>query len=279
MFHVSERHPLSAVASKVRPALAISALLLLLSLLPGVVLGSSGRDVVESLQRTLPSWRVAAEPVWSASGRQHPPGIPTVRTLEGFPASAAKVADLNHFQQLFEAGVQHECALVAVGPVRASERWSGRASFETAWSRSTPDKRIFLSFAKADALAAFEVKRALERDGYICFTYIHGAKNEPWVNSVDVGSYFRQAGVHLVIDSPAARRSAGVNVERSALASLDRGTEPREVPRQRAVTPSESEGSVHSAAEPCCKLCRYLNGVLVGCGPRQCGPQCRNARP
>lgn len=259
-----------------------TALFLWLFLIPRVVIAGGLQDVIQSL-RSAHLESLTAESSWSATARRQPPEAPTVRPLDGFPALTEELPDRDHFQQLFESGIRHECALVAVGPVADGKRPAQmkRVAFEATWSQAVPDHRVFLSFARADAWGALLVKIVLEMKGYVCFLYIDGAQNEPWVNAVDVGSYFKQAGVHLVIDSAAARHSAAVDAERIALSFLQSdktSVDQPPLPRMRSTT--ESERTVtESAGEPCCKLCRYVDGILIECGPIQCGPQCQNARP
>ena len=48
---------------------------------------------------------------------------------------------------------------------------------------------------------------------------------------------------------------------------------------QPAPAPKEPDAESRSAREyPCCKLCTYKNGKLVGCGAVECGPQCLEAQ-
>lgn len=144
--------------------------------------------------------------------------------------------------------------------------------FPRLWRRAPPANRVFIAFSRRDAAAASAVRRALEKQGYVCFTYIHGQSREPWANAVEVGRYFREAGNHLVIDSRAARASKGVRLEAHALAK------PEAVKAAKAAQAKPPPGKQGRAGDPCCKVCYYLNGRLVGCGPVTCGPQCANAR-
>ena len=48
----------------------------------------------------------------------------------------------------------------------------------------------------------------------------------------------------------------------------------------RPAGPPRARAPKERAAEyPCCRLCTYRNGVKVGCGPVQCGPQCEDSKP
>src|SRR5947209_512306 len=92
--------------------------LLLFSLLATSNLFGSERDVIQVLQAGGKS-KIAAEATWTAKKQQHPPEVPTLRPLKGFPVRSKRAPDYDHFQRLFNAGVRHECALVAVGPIQA----------------------------------------------------------------------------------------------------------------------------------------------------------------
>ena len=118
------------------------------------------------------------------------------------------------------------------------------------WRRAPPSKRVYIAFARQDLAAATTVRRALEKKGYLCFIYTPGQRRPAWANPAELGRYFREAGLHLVLDSRAARSSKGVRFEAHA------------VPGKKT----------------CCKLCYSLNGMLAGCDQVTCGGQCANAR-
>jgi hypothetical protein len=87
--------------------------------------------------------------------------------------------------------------------------------------------------------------------------------------------------VHLVIDSPAARQSRGVQLEALALNHRTDSWDQPEVSQAPATdrNPGNRKGgrSRETQSEPCCKVCYYRNGILVYCDPPTCGPQCHGA--
>ncbi|MEN0062247.1 MAG: hypothetical protein AAGA48_08850 [Myxococcota bacterium] len=76
-------------------------------------------------------------------------------------------------------------------------------------------KRAFLSFTEADLESAMVIKTALERQlGYDVFAYRSLGRSQPWTTPRRAGTYFAQANVRLVVDTPASRRSSGVAFEK-----------------------------------------------------------------
>lgn len=209
---------------------------------------------------------------WSEKTKSAPPKTPTLAPLRGFPARGGSGHQWKSFDDFFRAGAFEDAALIAVrGKARPKAKVA--QEFPRMWRRASPANRVFIAFSRRDAAAANAVRRALERKGYVCFTYIHGQTREPWANAVEVGRYFREAGTHLVIDSQAARASKGVRLEAHALASPEKAK--AQARSKKSSPPPEAE---RKRGDPCCRVCYYLNGRLVGCDPVTCGPQCANAR-
>jgi hypothetical protein len=219
---------------------------------------------------------VQTRTTWSAKAKATAPKMPTVAPLRGFPARVDGSRRWKTFDDCFRAGAFRDSALIAVGGQPKSAR--PRRDLPRLWKKAAPSKRVFISFAREDLPAVRKVRRELERKGYVCFTYVRGQSKEPWANAVEVGRYFREAGRHLVVDSRAARRSRGVQVEALALPAIRKAA----VESRTPVPATRMRGRQRVPAargQPCCKLCEYVNGVLVGCGPVTCGPQCVNALP
>lgn len=61
--------------------------------------------------------------------------------------------------------------------------------------------------------AAAKAKTALEQSGYVVFLFLKGKNEKPWASPGLVGEVFAQATHRLVIDTAAARGSAGVRFE------------------------------------------------------------------
>ena len=92
-----------------------------------------------------------------------------------------------------------------------------------------------------------------------------------FVNAVETGQFFRAAGHRFVIDTMNARSSAAVNAEALALKGGSRRATSPVIPPP-VVSPT--------ASVPCCKVCHYRNGVLIGCDPPVCSAViCSKARP
>ncbi|HET8773247.1 MAG TPA: hypothetical protein VFP80_05630, partial [Thermoanaerobaculia bacterium] len=200
---------------------------------------------------------------WSEKTKSAPPKTPTLAPLRGFPARGASGHQWKSFDDFFRAGAFEDAALIAVrGKARPKAKLA--QEFPRLWRRAPPANRVFIAFSRRDAAAANAVRRALEGKGYVCFTYIHGQTREPWANAVEVGRYFREAGNHLVIDSRAARASQGVRLEAHALARPEAMKAAKAAKAAKAKPPPAKQGR---AGDPCCRVCYYLNGRLVGCDP------------
>ena len=225
------------------------------------------QSLLKSLQPSLAKDNVEVRLSWS--GADKAPGSAVLAPLDGFPINRGLVKKTSSFGQLFEAGAFHDAALMAVGPNHTRTPLKPR-EFLKHWEIASPEKRVFLSFTRDDVEVAVKVRNALEAEGYFCFTYLEGVESQPWANSVQVGKFFRESGVQLVIDSPAARKSEGVQREALALIYKKGGWDP---PIVKPVV-DRQPGSV-----PCCRLCtvKEPGHIIVDCGPRQCGEQCIGA--
>lgn len=201
---------------------------------------------------------------------------PQLTRLENFPfTDSSKIRNSGRFTTHFEAGVFTESYLVAVDIGRPYPDIS-EDEFEKVWGDAPKDKRIFVSFSRKDIEYAERVRAALEAEDYVTFLYLNGSSKYPQTNAVQVGTYFKKAGNHLVIDTQNARSSMGVIAEAQALRAMRSGK--RKIfgtPEKKIDTPPPSG----SAKVPCCKLCWYKNGIRTRCNPVECGPQCRRARP
>jgi hypothetical protein len=228
------------------------------------------RELASALRGT----GVGVRTSWSEKVKAKAPVAPTLAPLRGFPLSKEKGLKTRRFEELFKAGAFEDAALIAVSG-KGRPKASVARELPRLWKRAPPSKRVFIAFARGDLRAANAIRRALEGKGYLCFTYIHGrSSNVPWANAVEVGRYFREAGVHLVIDSRAARASKGVRLEAHALPQLRSAP----VAKTKKTTTSAAPSTSKRNGQPCCKVCYYLNGMLVGCDPVTCGAHCANAR-
>jgi len=250
---------------------------LLLTLL---IFGLSAFAQEDLLRSVIPDFKgtgVSVRTKWSAS--KVIPSRPTLAPLRGFPITDTSLGS-QKFSELFNAGAFQEAALVAVNDGQVVDTKPRRTAFEQRWKSANKAQRVFISFSKADIETAKTVRNVLERNGYTCFMYINETGQRPWTNSVKVGQFFRNAGTHLVIDSKAARRSAGVQLEAQALNVVE-GRSPKPASTKTTVSETSKPRTPTKSKEtsyPCCKLCHYRNGVLIGCGPVTCGVQCVGAQ-
>lgn len=231
-----------------------------------VALGLAAREsLLRELRDSLRGTGVGVRTEWSSKARATAPKTPTLAPLIGFPLTTMQSSPPRRSSELFRARTFEDAALIAVTGKRRA-RLSVALDIPRLWRRAPPARRVFVAFARHDLNAANAVRRALERQGYHCFLYIPGKQTAPWADPVELGRYFREAGVRLVIDSRAARANKGVRLEAHALPPA----------RPGVARPGVAEET--SKREPCCKVCYYLNGMLAGCDPITCGAHCANAR-
>lgn len=86
-------------------------------------------------------------------------------------------------------------------------------AFMDTWSAAPASKRVFISFTSADSAHAREVARALQRLGYVAFVFVEAPGAAPRYSPERVGKLFAEAGHHLALDTPRARKSPGVWLE------------------------------------------------------------------
>jgi hypothetical protein len=155
---------------------------------------------------------------------------PRLAKLAGFPIvpGVAGTNDGRGWSKPFDDG-----ALGYVASYRPASNDTNPASeadaadaekFLSAWRNVEEDARVFVAFTRADVESAQKVADAFRAKGYVVFTYLKSGEATPWANPEIVGRLFREAGHHLVIDSPKARESSGVVFEALALARLKETT-------------------------------------------------------
>jgi hypothetical protein len=214
----------------------------------------------------------------SATGQDRVGTRPQLTHLQNLPVEGTPIdSEPYNFEKYFRSGAFTESVLVAVG--KAPEPAALDAEkFKQVWEAASQESRLFISFSGKDLNYALHVSEALQAQGYATFLY----KNELGklgFNAVDVGRFFSEAGGHLVIDTPEARRSVAVGAEARALLSMRQArTRPNPLkpnPVQRRsfedlFGPNRSQfGENH-----CCKRCTKRGGIVINCGPVECGPQC-----
>lgn len=200
------------------------------------------------------------------------PSRPQLMPLENFRSTVTANMTSSKFASLFIQGVHFESALFAVNDSTGRTYTDPRA-FRSRWSDVSTNQRVFVSFSSVNSRVANSVVTAFQSAGYSTFVYT-GQDAFGRFNAVDTGNYFRQAGHKFVLDSATARTSNAVAVE-AYLARNGGNAFPPGLLNRPTGGPSlrpQRDGS------PCCKLCRYRNGILMGCDPPTCGPQCRSAR-
>jgi hypothetical protein len=228
-------------------------------------------DLIQSLAGRLRQKGIHTRTQWTA-GNTAVNRKPTLSPLEGFPADTSLINNQTWLHDLFTTGVFHDSALLAI-EADPHVRRSTADEFKRRWNESPKTQRVFISFTRNDNHAAQIIKSELESQGYECFTYLRG--DETWTNVVEVGHFFNEAGVHLVIDSAAARRSGGVQLEALVKNGLISGTSK---PLEKRVDCADLLAP-HKVGEECCQLCYYEGDKLVNCVSMGCGPQCAGLGP
>lgn len=158
---------------------------------------------------------------------------PRVALLSGVPNRRSAAGAV-------EAPWMREFRTGAMGFVAALGPSAGAApvtvdDFLNRWNAVSRDKRVFLSFTRADAHLADAAAEALRSQGYVTFTFLKANDSAPAYDPTTVGALFADAGHHFVIDTPNARKSEGVWLESKTLASIRR--EPPPEPPLEPTTP------------------------------------------
>jgi hypothetical protein len=198
---------------------------------------------------------------------------PQLTDLRNFPVNQAVAGTADPFTASFNAGVASERAYLVAVKSPGTPQPKSLQDFVSTWDNAVPSNRVFISFSGKDLKAAQIVADGLRNKNYVVFLFKNDEADLPAVNPVETGRFFKQAAHHLVIDTSNARSSVAVNAEALALRTADRPKIPG------VLFPTPGPGPV-SQGTNCCQLCRYVNGVRMGCDPPVCDDViCRNARP
>jgi hypothetical protein len=173
-------------------------------------------------------------------------------------------------------------ALLAVENEKAAGTITAR-NLRSSWNAAPQEKRVFVSFTREDSEYANRVASVLRSRGYAVFVYINSEGATPSLSAASVRTYFDTAGHRLVIDTPQARSSLGVQLEAHAAEAARKTQSPAVVvaPPRPGRSANSGQSDINDSglqSDPCCKLCTYRNGVLIGCGPVECGRQCYAAK-
>lgn len=199
---------------------------------------------------------------------------PQVTELRNFQSDLDGIDVGDPFVPSFNAGTLSDRAFLVAVNSPGTAQPDELKGFKQIWDAASEDKRVFVSFSGKDLQKAQVLANGLRTQGYIVFLFKNNEANLPMVNAVETGQFFREAGHHLVVDTPNARTSAAVLAESLA---LSRPNKPG--PIVVAPPPPPPPPPSSSASVPCCRVCTYRNGIQVGCGPIMCGKtQCSNAR-
>ncbi len=209
--------------------LAPASVLLLVCMASGAILeqGIGPNDgFLRGVWQTLD--QVGIDVVLGSASALKPPETPRLAALKGY---APKERDWGTFAKAAwpfgfaegRAGVMFAYRAKDV-PERLAEKKSAcdrieppedeeACRFVNDWLGAEPEDRVFIAFTNEDFDAAAKVKKAFERSGYVVFMFLRGKDERPWASPALVGEVFGQATHRLVIDTAAARGSAGVRFE------------------------------------------------------------------
>jgi hypothetical protein len=88
--------------------------------------------------------------------------------------------------------------------------------FKSQWRNADAGKRLFISYAGEDSKAVADLKKVLERKGFLVFTYINGTTST--LSAREIAFYMTTASERLVFDTKMARMKSGVQAEALAAA-------------------------------------------------------------
>jgi hypothetical protein len=265
---------LEGIAMKSSISLSAIALVLLAQFASGKILDlkSPANAVLDPLAPELHSKGIDVRRRWEA-GPSAPGKRAVLTPLRGFISSSEAETARALWMQDFEGRIQS--VLVGVKQEQPIHSKSTRAQlnlteFKKAWERAPQSQRVFISFTRADAAYALDVKKSLTDRGFHTFVYLEGSNKAPTLTPREAGHFFGTAGHHFVIDTQNARRSSGVWFEKALL-----GRYGRAVSVNIDEQPPPSRPAVFT-----CTCNTYRNGVLVSsveiprgatCGVEVCG--------
>lgn len=124
------------------------------------------------------------------------------------------------------------------------------AQFRIAWDQAVQNQKVFLSFTRPDLPHASKIKEALVSKGYTVFIYLNEETGRPKYDPKVAGRMFREAGLRLVLNTPAAQMSNGVRLEAALEERLRReDATMREIVDREAKELERKSGDVRSAAK------------------------------
>jgi hypothetical protein len=141
---------------------------------------------------------------------------PRVATLSGMPtANPPPDWSLRRSRPWMEDFRDGLAGFVAGAKSTHGRRATSADDFLNAWHGAPRDRRVFISFTAKDVSAAEAAADALAAKGYVAFVFIKSSSLNPTYDTALVGRMFGEAGHHYVVDTPNARKSAGVWFEAS----------------------------------------------------------------
>ena len=166
---------------------------------------SQGVDqILDKLARELDSAGIDV-----SARRPTPPSLPSAVLRPSSPnvlrEMHPKALPTYRWMNAFEHGYADTTAAVK-GPVGEGKLNSD--AFLSRWERASPEDRVFISYTKADNQLAQHLANALERHGYVTFTYLN-EQGKLKYSAAEVGRRYREASHHYFLDTPRYRTSAG----------------------------------------------------------------------
>ncbi len=169
---------------------------------------------------------------WNFTGKNT---APRVALLTGMPVQKGAKEDADWIED-FKSG-----AIGFIGGAQpASDAESPKAlaanadEFFAQWDITPKEKRIFLSFTRADAEHAHKVAMALKEEGYVTFVFFREGDADPPFDPALVGNKFSEAGNFLVLDSQNARNSIGVGLEAKMAKAIEAERRSMKTPGMKA---------------------------------------------
>lgn len=225
---------------------------------------SSKNSVLERVAHHLDSLGIDVR--YGSNARTQNPTRPQLTPLSSFQTSVAIDFRGTTFTNLFIKGLSIESALFAVDN-QTGVPFTDPEKFQSRWKDVKQNKRIFISFNKADVSIANKVVSALNSSGYSTFIFT-GSDVSGNFNAIDTANYFRQAEHKFVLDTLNSRASSAIALE----AMIARN------PIIFNDLDKLLDSNISIPQHNCCKLCTYNQGVLISCGKVTCGRQCEGAR-
>ena len=154
------------------------------------------------------------------------PKRPRIALLSDLTTNFENIVTNENWMKEFSSGITGYVAGVQTNTISSIAQTEDE--FLAKWQNATADKRIFLSFTKADVEKANIIAKTLQEQGYVTYVFLNTGEQEPKYDAGFSGKMFKEATHHFVLDTKKSRKSHGVIFEAWLATAMTSKTPPTE---------------------------------------------------